>query len=67
MHVDVRILKGSTTDSRTLAAQRENQKDCHPRSEEVEEGVSNGENDGCELQQMTTKTDNELSLGSVGG
>ena len=54
------------TDSRTFVAQTENQKDRHVRSEEVEEGVSNDESGGCELEQMTKKTDNELSLGDAG-
>ena len=47
--------------------QKENQKDRHTRSEEIEEGVSDDESAGCELEQMTMKTDNEPSLGGVGG
>ena len=53
--MEVRILTGIQPDSK-------GEPERHPRSEEVE-GVSNDESGGCELEQMTTKTDNEPSLG----
>ena len=67
--MEVRILTGIKTDQDGLSdvsrSKKENQKVRHARSEDVEGGVSNDESGGCELEQMTMKTDNEPSLGAL--
>ena len=66
VHMDVRILTGIKTDQDGLSdVSRSNGEPERPSSQI--RGSRNDESGGCELEQMTTKTDNELSLGGVGG
>ena len=61
--MDVRILTGIKTDQDGLSdVSRSNGEPGRPSSQ-----IRGSRRRCCELEQMTTKTDNELSLGGVGG